>query len=1290
MMSLCLKRSCFFAIAAIALTSTRVSAQGDFSLAPDDVVVFAGGAGMVSLQRAGYFEAILTHAFADAQPTFRDLAWEADTVFALGTTIERWRQDGFGSLDDQLERLNTTVVIAQFGRLESMTGREDLTSFTQAYQGLIDAWQKRAKHIVLVSPMPFEKPSSPLIPDVSKHNADLALYVKAIAGIAARRNLIFIDLFTESGVGLTGADGMRLKAEAQRGVAYEMARKLGIAAPTESELEALRLAVIEKHRLWYDYWRPANWKLLYGDDAERQFTRAGKDYIPFKEEWRRLVPLIAKAEQRVWRIARGETDPGPNRPAPEVLHGDEHADIGEELASFKTPEGLRVNLFASEKDGLTSPLALRWDTAGRMFVTITTTYPHVFPGDLPNDKIIVLEDTDHDGRADKSTVFAEGLNMPTGLELGDGGVYVGQNTELLFLQDTDGDGRADTRRVILGGFGNGDSHQTINSFVWSPGGELYFGQGDGIESRVETPWGPSHLFQAGFHRFRPRRLQLHPLLDDFMGPGNPWGVAFDDWGQIFSVDGAGGVTYLSPGQIPTTHRQKLREIGREGGYCGIAFLDGKLLPESMHGDFAIGDYKANRVKRFSVEADGAGYSLQWKQPLLQSSHRNFRPVDVKIGPDGALYVVDWYNPITCHQDDAYRDPTRDKAHGRIWRVSSGAAIPRRPTLAGASLERVVNALQSRDRWTRDQAKREMTTRDANQVARQLAAWIETLDPRDARYEHHLYEALAAYATIEWVEPELLGQLLDAKDPRARAYAARMVGRWHDRLDQPLEWLSRRVEDEHPQVRMEAVMACAAIPSPQSIQVAVRVVDGPVDPWIDYALTQAIHHLRPHWLEAFKRGDLTFARPAHLAVALNEVGGKKVIGNLRLIARSSDLDTKARGAAIAAILVVGGPRDVSDYGLNPEIFTRSGEYDAAFHAKVLAELVKLAKEREIRPEDDPSPALNRMIDLPHPGLRSNALTLAGLWQAAATGPQVLAVVKDDTQPIEVRSAAFRALAELKLEPAGPLLASLAARPHALPVRAAAIEALCALDIEAAARHAAELLPQAVATGLNPASILEAFLDRRGGGKALATALHASKMSPESASAVLQSLYETGRSDRDLVEVLRQSTGVTDDGPPYTESYVKQLVGDAMTQGNAQRGATLVEACIACHRIGKLGAVIGPDLTSIGTTLSPERIAEEVLWPGRQVKEGYTMLQVTTQDGVVHHGYERWTRQSEASGDLVMRQLTAESLITLRRDQIVSRKTLVSPMPVGLTAGMTQQQLLDMIRYVITLGTNTSTP
>jgi len=1286
-MGLSAKRVSLILVGIVILATTTASqAQWQFALAEQDVVVFAGGTNMVRLQQAGHIEAILTHKFASARPKFRNFSWEGDTVYRQGTVIERWRKDGFGTLDDQLKRVGTTVVIAQFGRIESMEGSKSLDGFTKAYEQLIDAFTKRAKVVVLVTPTPFEKPPTPLIPDRSKHNIVLAQYVKATAKIAERRKLIFVDLFTNAQPGLTD-NGMHVKPESQPHVAREIARQLGVPVSATKNLEPLRRAVIEKHRLWYDYWRPANWKLLYGDDSRRQFTRGGKDYIPFKEEWNKLVPLVAKAEVRVWQIAGGGKDSGHNRPVPETLHGDSNAEIEKELASFTVSDGLQVNLFASEREGLTSPLAIRWDPAGRMYVTVTTTYPHVFPGDIPNDKIVVLEDTNGDGRADKSIVFAEDLNIPTGLELGDGGVYVGQNTELLFIQDTNGDGKADRRRVVLGGFGNGDSHQTINSFVWSPGGELYFGQGDGCESRVETPWGASNLFQAGFYRFRPRRLQLHPLLDDFMGPGNPWGVAFDYWGQIFSIDGAGGVTYLSPGQIPTTHRLRLKTIGKPGGYCGIGYLDGRHLPVSMRGDFVVGDFKANRIRRFSVTRDGAGFSLQWKEPLLKSWHRNFRPVDVKVGPDGAIYVVDWYNPITCHQDDAYRDPQRDKAHGRIWRVSSNAPVVKPADLSKAPIHQVLDALKSSEHWTRHQAKRALTGRDASSVSDALALWVRALDTKHPNHEHHLYEALGAYATIETVEPVLLGRLLHAEDPGARAYAARLVGRWHDRLTDPLALLAACVVDAHPQVRMEGVMSCAAIPTAEAITVAARVVDLPTDGWIDYALTQAAHHLKPHWQPALEHGRLFFARPNHLATILDKAGDRSVLASLKQMVGSRDVSRESRTSLIAAILAVGGPDELQEYGLDHRQFSRSGRYDAAFHAEVLDRLIEVARFREIRPAGDLDASLIRLIATPEPALKARALELAGIWKAAGTQESVLSAATDDSLSVSVRAAAFGAMRDMKLPSSREILETCAGKPHSLAIRSAAIQSLVAVDRQAAARHAVQLFGSSDLKSTDTAKTLTAFLDRNRGAEALADSLRAGKLKPALAEQLLRSFYSTGRAGKALVDVLNKVIGASGQVPKYSEAFVSRLVNDAKQLGDARRGAELFKsrACVTCHRVGRAGGLIGPDLSAIGTTLSAKRIVEEVLWPNRQVKEGYSVLQVVTTDGAIHQGYERRTKETQQSGDLVMRQLKGEKLITMKKKDIDEQRVIGSSMPTGLTALLTRPQMLDLIRYLSELGT-----
>ena len=324
-----------------------------------DVVAFLGGTNMVRSVRAGALEYYLTDAFVNAETEvrFRDLSWEADTVYRLGTVKERWRPDGFGDRLEQFRHIGMTVALMQFGQMESMDGLGRLQDFEEHYRKLLKDVAQQARHIVLITPVPFEKPRSSLIPDVSRHNMALAEYVKVSEKLAKEFDATFVNMFFDPEERRTG-NGVHTLGGHEVLIDREIAFKLGM-TPGDIEDSALFDAVHEKQRLWYDYWRPANWKLLYGDDSRREFTRGGESYIPFREEWRKLLPLVALAEERIFAIARGQKDPGDNRPRPEKLYADPQADIQSELESFVVPEGFEVNLFASEEQGLTSPLNLR-------------------------------------------------------------------------------------------------------------------------------------------------------------------------------------------------------------------------------------------------------------------------------------------------------------------------------------------------------------------------------------------------------------------------------------------------------------------------------------------------------------------------------------------------------------------------------------------------------------------------------------------------------------------------------------------------------------------------------------------------------------------------------------------------------------------------------------------------------------------------------------------------------------------------------------------------------------------
>lgn len=1273
-------------IAMLLLTLSNLQGQQDqvqLSLQDGDVVAFFGGANMVHAVRSGELEYGLTSRFvsSDRSIRFRDLSWEADTVYRLGTVKERWRPDGFGQRNEQFQRVGMTVAILQFGQMESMDGVETLEEFESAYRELLNDLRSQARAIVLITPIAFEKPHNRTLPDLTTHNASLAEYVEVIQSLAKEFDAATVDLFHSELTEVT-QNGLHVKAESLADVSNEILRQLGV-KPAKQIQSALLTAIQEKQRLWYDYWRPANWKLLYGDDSRREFTRGGDDYIPFRDEWKKLIPLVGQAEERIFAIACGEPDPGHNRPAPEILHGDSRADIQAELDSFEVPEGFEVSLFASEEHGLTSPLNLRWDPSGRMYVTVTTTYPHVWPGDVPNDKVIVLEDTNRDGQADRSTVFAEGLNIPTGIEWGEGGIYVGQNTEILFLKDTDGDLKSDSRQVLLGGFGNGDSHQTINSFVWSPDGELYFGQGDGCESRVETPWGNSELYQAGFYRLRPRCLQLDPLLDDFMGPGNPWGVAFDSWGQIFCVDGAGGVTFLSPGQIPVHHRRRLGRIGDPGGYCGIGLLDGRHLPEEYQGDFVVGDFKQNRIKRFSLEDNGSGFKLNWEAPLLTSSHRNFRPVDVKVGPDGAVYIVDWYNPITCHQDDAYRHPDRDKAHGRIWRVSTRRETTTPVDLLKAPLDVVIEHLSSPEHTTRYLAKRALTVRDTQQVSRQLNKWVDQLDVSDIAYEQQLFEAVSVCATLELVNQPILEKLLVAVNPNARAFAARIAGRWNTRLDNPLQLLATAIDDSHPRVRLEAVIACAAVEAPESIAVAAGVMRWERDGWIDYAFRQAVQQLMPVWRPAFEQSEIQFSNANEMAAVLAEAGGNGLVDGLKRTFSSPDLDQNGRREVLTTILTVGGDQDIRQYALDADTFFLDNEYQAELHAEALRIVAGNARYRSVRPAGDWQPPLIALADSEVDAVKASALLLAGAWDVDACKTRIYQAAADEDAGDEIRIAAFHSLSLLENKQGREGLVELLTSGLKTNLRLELVKAVSELDLSVAVNHGMELLVDDDLNETQQQALLTSLLSQERGTEFVQERLQQVSMSEQQAKEMLANTLATGRANQTLLATLAMSLGVSTKPPEYSEALVKSLKRNAEQSGDATRGAEVFRAvaCTSCHRIGGKGGTVGPNLTGLGRTLSGERIIEEVIWPNRQIKEGYTSLRVITQDGKVLQGFERKTKQSEAEGGLAMLDPQTQQIVILASDDIDEVHKSASVMPEGLTNLLTADQLNDLLAFLM---------
>ena len=907
------------------------TAAATFELREKEHIAIIGNQLAERMQYDGWLETMLHARFPRHDLVIRNLGFSGDEVETrlrsknFGTPDE-WLSGNAAPIggyeENRLKDTNTKadVIFAFFGYNESYGGEAGLATFRQQLEGWITHTfsqkynGKTAPRIVLFSPIAHEDLRNPDLPDGRENNARLELYTLTMSQVAAAKGVTFVNLFAPTKALYAAAktpltvDGVHLSPEGNRQVAELIDRELFGPRPrtyAAAYLSSLQRIVAEKNALWFNRYRTTDAFATFGDRAFLTFIKTNprnvnpgsvtfskEDVLPtnyqvLEREVEVLDHQTSNRDEQVWRVARGlarddaalkvadsDTPPfidaGTNEPGKGPSGAHLYLDGEEAIGKMKIGPGLRVELFASEREfpELVNPVQLAFDTRGRLWVAAWKNYPHWQPKTPMDDKLLILEDTNGDGKADKRTVFAGDLNNPTGFEFWNGGVILAQAPNLVFLKDTNGDDKYDTREIILGGMDSADTHHTMNSFTFDPGGALYIREGIFHRSQVETPWGPPvRQADGGVFRFEPRTFKFETYIP--LNFPNPHGHVFDAWGRDIVFDATGGQPYYGPVMstkkyYPAMESTKAPRPGsvRTRPVGGAALITGGHFPEDMQGNLVVLNTIGFRgLLNYKITEDGAGLKMTEVEPILQSDDENFRPVDAEIGADGALYVADWQNPIIGHMQHNLRDTSRDHLHGRIYRVTYAGRPPvKQPAVAGAPIDRLLDLLKSTDDRLRYRVKIELSARNTADVLPALQTWVAGLDTNDPRFEHHMMEALWLQQWHNRVDQALLKRMLRSSSFEARAAATRVLCYWRDRVPDALALLQVQAKDAHPAVRLEAVRAASFFRTPEAAAVAEASRALPSDRFLDYAFQQTMATLKTVGAVS-TTGDAPAAAPA---------------------------------------------------------------------------------------------------------------------------------------------------------------------------------------------------------------------------------------------------------------------------------------------------------------------------------------------------------------------------------------------------------------------------------------------
>jgi len=1014
----------------------------------------------------------------------------------------------------------------------------------------------------------------------------------------------------------------------------------------------------------------------------------------------------------------------------------------EARAKMSVPEGYEVRCFAHEPM-VQNPVAMTWDHRGRLWVVEAYEYPNgsehpapfggeakddlyhpvpelckgtpvattIAPPPIPRDRVIILEDTDNNGEADKRTVFVEGLNLASAIICGDNGIYVGQQPHLIHFRDDDGDDKPDSWRVVLTGFGREDTHELVNSFTWGPDGWLYMTHGVFTNSKVRRPGQPESegfKFDAGIGRARPmgvrtpssavqeERVGAPALPWEFEvfadGTSNPWGCDYDAAGNFFVsacvIDHffhmAPGGIYVRQGGAPENPYayELLPSIVKHkhfrAAYAGVQIYQGGRYPADTHGHAFIGNIHDNAIHEEVLTPVGASFKCEPRRDFLRANDGWFRPVSTQTGPDGFLWVMDWCDKYPCYQNAKANPEGVDRERGRIWRVvhtgartpssaksndpktDEGVRTPPNLDLKKLPAADLVKTLEHPNNWMRRMARRMLIEQHAEDTRETLLQIAKSDAPVSVRLE--AIWTLSAinsqdYRAIEWLAK-------NDPNPALKAWAARLFG---EGGHVGHYWLDELAENPDPSVRLAVSIALRqkrevhltsdrARPSLDSMGrsngptiLETKLLTAGVDP-DDKVLPLAIWMaIEPVLADNAKPWLDWLAGIAPTTQPLSRVLSHKAMRRLCDTRKAENLD------------------------LAVEFCDKVAAHDSLL-AHALDGLVKGQEGGVIKPAKDVSASLAKWRSNANTDVRKHAQTLAVLWGDVVAVKEMIAALHDAKKPEKDRISVLQSLRKVKTDAVKECIKPLLAPGTSTTLGVAAIRAAADLGGD---DFIAPLIVQAASKDFNlRTAALEALSSRATWTKAMLEAIAAEKISPSGFPAPVRRALATSK-DKAIRDHAFKVLGAWQDSSDDVKSLIAQkkqvcLTGDPdLANGKLLFTAT----CMVCHEFHGGGQKVGPDLIGSGRS-NLDALLANVIDPNQIIGNGYENFTVSTKDGRTLAG-----RVVEDTPGHVKLLGAGGAAQVVPRDQIATlTNTKQSLMPMGF-GNLPDAAFRDMMWYIL---------